>query len=179
VLILVGLGGTVYEVILLRTYLVATDFGVVEGVPAYAPDRQFGERAWELRSAYEYLDRSLPPRAKVQASPGSKLFDFYDGLYSNRQTVVGDGSCGAVFGGDTAPCPAALADVSAIFDELPGSATETWQNVRDVSRRLSIDALIVTDFDPVWQSEGNWIRQATPAFSAHHVRVYLINPPQS
>ncbi len=174
-LILVGFGGTVYEVILLRTYLVATDFGVIEGVPIYAPDRQFGARAWELRSAYEYLDRSLPPRAKVQSSPGSKLFDFYNGLYSNRQTVAGDGSCGAVFGGDPTPCPAALADVDAIFDGLPGNASETWQNVQDVSRRFSIDALIVTDFDPAWHDENSWIRHATPAFSADHVRVYLVN----
>jgi len=179
VLILVGFAGTVYEVILLRTYLVATDYGLVTGVPAYAPDRQFGERAWDLRRAYEYLDRSAPPRAKVQSNPNSKLFDFYNGLYANRQTVVGDRACGAVFGGDPAPCPAALADVNAIFKSLPGTTSETWQNVQDVSRRLSIDALIVTDFDPAWQDDNSWIRQATPAFSADHVRVYLVNPPPS
>ncbi len=60
VLLLVGLGGTVYDVILLRTYLVATDFGLVTGVPTYAPDRQFGERAWDLSSAPVRLPRSLP-----------------------------------------------------------------------------------------------------------------------
>jgi hypothetical protein len=177
-LILVGLGGTVYEVILLRTYLVATDFGLITGVPAYSPDRQFGERAWDMRRAYEYLDRSLPARAKVQSNPGSHLFDFYNGLYSDRQTVVGDGACGAVFGGDPAPCPAALADVNSIFENLPAKNAETWQNVQDVSRRLSIDALIVTDFDPIWRDGNSWIRQATPVFSAQHVRVYLANLPQ-
>jgi hypothetical protein len=178
VLILVGLGGTVYEAILLRTYLVANDFGLVAGNTVYTPDHRFGERAWDIRRAYEYLDRSLPPRAKVQSSSDSKLFDFYHGLYSNRQTVAGDGACGAVFGGEPAACPAALADVSAIFDGLPGNTSETWQDVQNVSRRLSIDALIVTDFDPAWQDDNSWIRHATPAFSAHHVRVYLVDSPR-
>lgn len=178
-LILLGLGGTVYQVILLRSYLVATDFGLVAGNTVYTPDRQFGARAWDMRRAYEYLDRSLPPRAKVQASPDTKLYDFYSGLYANRQIVVYDASCGAVFGGDPAPCPAALADVSAIFDGLPGHTSETWQNVEDVSHKFSIDALIVTDFDPAWKDDNSWIRKATPAFSADHVRVYLVNPPRS
>lgn len=177
-LILIGFGGTVYEVIVLRTYLVARDFGLIDAALIYAPDRRFGERAWQLRSAYEYLDRSLPPRAKVQSSPDPKLFDFYNGLYSNRQTVVNDGSCGAVFGGDPAPCPAAYAEVSAIFDGLPGNTSETWQDVRDISRRLSIDALIVTDLDPAWRDNNSWTKQAVPVFAANHVRVYLV-PPRS
>src|SRR6185437_1021342 len=115
-LILVGVGGTVYEVIILRAYLPGRDLGLVTNALTYSPDRQFGARAFELRRAYEYLDRSLPPHAKVQSSPDPKLFDFYNGLYSNRQTVASDGACGAVFGGDPSPCPAALAEVSAIFD---------------------------------------------------------------
>ena len=178
-LILLGVGGTVYEVIVLRTYFVAADYGLVAGNTVYTPDRSFGVRAWDMRRAYEYLDHSLAPRAKVQASPGSKLFDFYSGLYANRQTVASDGSCGAVFGGDPAPCPAALADVSAIFDGLPDNTSETWKTVQDVSRKLSIDALVVTDLDPAWQGNSSWIRQATPAFSADHVRVYLVNSPPS
>jgi hypothetical protein len=177
-LILVGVGGTVYEVILLRTYLVATDLGLVAGNTVYTTDRQFGVRARDMRRAYEYLDHSLPPRAKVQSSPDSKLFDFYSGLYSNRQTVVSDGVCGAVFGGDPAPCPAAFADVRAIFDGLPGNTSESWQDVQALSRRFSIDALVVTDLDPAWQGDNSWIRQTTPAFSADHVRTYLIDPRQ-
>jgi hypothetical protein len=51
--------------------------------------------------------------------------------------------------------------------------------VQDVSRSFSIDALIVSDLDPVWQDENSWLRQATPAFSADHVRVYLVNTARS
>ena len=143
-LILLGVLGTCYEVVIVRTFFVLNDADIVRPT-RYAPDRSFGARALELRRAYDALDHILPRNARVQSSPEGRYFDFYFGLYSNRQTVMLDSGCGAVFGGDPAPCPAAYAAVSAIFDGVPD-----WEKVRDTCRRLSIDALVVTDFDRAW-----------------------------
>jgi hypothetical protein len=171
-LILLGVLGTCYEVVMLRTYFLLNDADIVWPTK-YAPDRSFGARALELRRAYDALDHILPRTAHVQSSPEGRYFNFYFGLYSNKQTVVGDRACGAVFGGDPAPCPAALAEVSAIFD---GGLNVNWEKVRDTCRRLSIDALVVTDFDRAWGSQS-WAWQTTPVISGDHVRVYLPGDP--
>ncbi len=97
-LILLGVLGTCYEVVMLRTYFVLNDADIVWHT-GWAPDRSFGVRALELRRAYDALDRILPRNAHVQSSPEGHYFDFYFGLYSNRQTVLLDKGCGAVFGG--------------------------------------------------------------------------------
>jgi len=169
-LIIIGVLGTCYEVVMLRTYFVLNDADIVWPT-MYAPDRSFGARALELRRAYDALDHILPRTAHVQSSPEGRYFDFYFGLYSNRQTVLLDGGCGAVFGGDLARCPPAYAEVSAIFDGAPN-----WEKVRDTCRKLSIDALVVTDFDRAWGFRS-WAWQTTPIISGEHVRVYLPGDP--
>jgi hypothetical protein len=78
-----------------------------------------------------------------------------------------------VFGGDPAPCPPAYADVRAIFD---GGPHTNWEQVQAICRRLSIDALIVTDFDRSWGLQS-WAWQTTPVISGDHVRVYLPGDP--
>jgi hypothetical protein len=136
-----------------------------------APDSHYGERAFELRQTYETIDRTLPVTAHLQSNPEGSYFDFYYGLFANRQTVIGDRDCGSVFGGDNANCPPAYAAIRAVFDGNPG---ETWEGVKTVCGRLSIDALIVTDFDRAWAT-GSWMVQTQPAISGDHVRVYLID----
>jgi len=153
----------------LRTYLMWNDVAAT-GPTIYSPDRHFGARALELRQAYVTLDRILPSTAKLQSSPEELYFDFYSGLYSNRQSVVTGRDCGAGWGGDAAKCPETLASVSAIFDGAPYA---TWNGVLAVARRLSIDALVVTNLDLAWQDKLSWVWQATPVISGRYVRAYL------
>jgi hypothetical protein len=171
-LILLGVAGTMYEFVLSRTFFVWVDHGLIP--TNYFAPAGAGERALELRRAFEILDRILPRDAKLQSSPEWRYFDFYTTLYSGRQTAVADHDCGTVFGGDAANCPAAYADVSAIFQ---GSPNETWQNVQAVCRRFSIDALVVTDLDGAWRSGWSVESQVEPAVSGNHVRVYLPGDP--
>jgi len=172
-LIVLGAAGTLYELALSRTYFLWSDAGSVPPT-TFAPDRQFGARALELRRAYETLDRILPRTANLQSSPEWHSFNFYSGLYSNRQTVVADPVCGTDFGGDPALCPYAFASIGAIFDAAPNA---TWDGVVDVCRRFSIDALILTDLDAAWRDEAGWVREAAPLLSGRHVRVYLVDSP--
>jgi hypothetical protein len=173
-LLILGVAATCYELVLSRTYFLLNDAGLTAH-SIFAPDRQFGERALELRRTYETLNRILPVTAKLQANPEGWYFDFYNGLYSNRQTVVLNPTCGAEFGGDTAPCAATFANLRAVFDGAPSA---TWPRVEAYCRTLSIDALIVTDFDRAWQSDRTWGGQARPAIDGKHVRVYLIGDPR-
>ena len=167
-LIVLGFLGTVYEVVILRTYFLWNDAGVT-GASFLSPDRKFGERALELRRAYETLDRILASNAKLQSNPQGQYFDFYNGLYSNRQTVLSDRDCGSEFGGDPSACPGAYASVRAIFN---GGPDVTLASVLAVCRHLSIDAVILTDLDRAWNFDS-WAWRITPAIPAEHVRVYL------
>ena len=171
-LIVIGFLGTIYELVLLRTYLLWSDAGLI--APGYlTPDRQFGERALELRRAYETLDHILPSSAKLQSNPQGLYFDFYEGLYSNRQTIIDNRYCGTEFGGDPANCPAAYSTIAAIFN---GNPDVTPEMVGTICRQLSIDAVIVTDLDRAWNF-GSWAWRITPAIPDEHVRVYLMGGP--
>jgi hypothetical protein len=171
-LIVLGLLGTGYELLLLRSYFIWNDAGLT-GPSFLSPDRQFGARALELRRAYETLDRILPSTAKLQSNPQGRYFDFYNGLYSGRQTVMDNRQCGAEFGGDPSNCPGAYARVSAVFSGSPDVDPET---VETLCRELSIDAIVLTDLDRAWNF-GSWAWRITPAISEEHVRVYLMGGP--
>ena len=169
-LILLGLAGTIYELVLLRSFFLWNDRGVTAS-PFHAPDRHFGERAMELRRAYDAIHQILPANAITQDNPEWHHFDFFAGLYSERQTAVADPDCGTLLGGDPANCTAAFANLSAIFD---GRSDMTWDRVRAVCRALAIDALVVDDLDGAWQQPQSWTWQAEPFFAEGRARVYLI-----
>jgi len=120
------------------------------------------------------LSTALSSHRENTVQPEGWYFDFFFGLYANRQTVAIDNACGAQFGGNSASCPAVYTSLKAIFD---GASNQTWDDVQAVCRGLSIDALVITDLDRAWRGDLSWGWQATPAISGDHVRVYLIGSP--
>ena len=170
-LILLGLAGTFYELVLLRTYFLWNDAGMTPHA-IYAPDRQVGARTLELRWAYDRLSSITPLSARLQASPEEQYFDFSNGLYSRRQTVVADRACGTLFGGDVITCQPAYLGVAMIFHGAP--VTGTWEQVEAICVSMSIDALVIDDLDGVWRDKSSWMWTVAPALSGRHVRVYLM-----
>ena len=92
-LLILGILGTAYQVFMLRMFPVLLDRGAITGESWVAPDRQFGKRAYALRSAYEVLDAQLPSSAVLQSNPATED-PILHMLYSGHDSAAGNGECG-------------------------------------------------------------------------------------
>ncbi len=164
--LVLGVSGTLYELVVTRFYFWWADHGAV--ALYCSPDRQLGKRTFALRTVYEHLAKTLPKTAILQDNPEQPCdTDFPFGLYANRQTVAYGMNCGVAFGGDVKECADAVPFISALFQAGPGA---DFQNVESVCRRFKIDALIVSDADPVWKEPHSWVWQGQALAAAPHAR---------
>ncbi|HUZ46958.1 MAG TPA: hypothetical protein VMW54_10010 [Terriglobia bacterium] len=169
VTVVLGVLGSCYELCLQRTFPILSDFLAVQKCSWLSPDHQLGRRTFELRRAYEELNRMLPASATVQADPEDGIGNVPAGLYSDRQMVAGGGSCNTVFGGSEKFCEQViLPRLKPLFDDRqPVTAAE----VTDTCREFSITALLFEDTDPVWKDQSSWIWKTHPLLSNDFVRV--------
>ncbi len=135
------------------------------------PDYTVGRRNYAARQVYEQLQGMLPIAAIVQQNPDQDVPQYW-GLYSNRQTAASDRECGSVFGGSLQDCRQVYPAVSAIFSARGASAEEA----EEVCRKLKIDALVVTDGDPVWKVSNSWVWTMQPSVAKGSARGFLIMP---
>ena len=121
-LLLLGVLGTAYQVFMLRLFPYLSDRRTIVGISwVDTRDRQFGKRAYALRSAYEALDAQLPASAIVQSNPANEfpiLHMLYSGHDSAAATPAGDPECGTAFGGDPRVCALRMQQLAGLF-ELP------------------------------------------------------------
>ena len=161
-LLILGIVSTIYSAITLRTSEILNDR---EG------EHAIGRRTFAARRVYEKLREILPVTAVVQQNPVLEN-PVYWGLYANRQTAVGVGSCGVVFGGTGRGCEELYRALAAIFE--PGGQPD---QVETICRRLGIDVLVVTSGDPVWSTPGSWVWERSPLVSADDARAFLMKSP--
>jgi hypothetical protein len=124
---------------------------------------------YAIRSVLDRLDRTLPASAVMQQNPNWSWEEFDFGLYAHRQAAAWDVLCGAEIGGDPAACAHFLPRIAALFTDphlTPAQAAETCRDVK-------IDAVVVTDLDPVWKDPNSWIWSAVPAVENGHVRAFV------
>jgi hypothetical protein len=164
-LLILGLFGTVYQVFMLRMFPVLADSGVIAGPSWVAPNRQFGKRAYALRSAYEALDAQLPTSAVLQSNPATQDLILHM-LYSGRDSAAGNGGCGIDFGGDPGVCAQRLQKLGPLFDQPDGSGLDA------ACREYGIDAVVVEDLDRVWHEPSSWVWSRTPAVANDYVRAF-------
>jgi hypothetical protein len=169
VTIALGVMGSCYELGIQRTFPIVSDLFPIKRIPWLANDDQLGRRAFELRRAYDELNRLLPASATVQADPNDGIGDIPAELYSGRQMAADVGNCGAVFGGSQKFCDQViLPRLKPLFDDpQPVPPAE----VADTCREFSITALLFKDTDPVWKDKSSWIWKANPLLSNSFVRV--------
>jgi len=155
-----GVMGSCYELCFQRTFPILSDMYNVEKVPWLSHDQLLGQRTFELRRAYEEMDRMLPRSAIVQAAPASGIGNIQAELYSGRPMVADLGDCGTVFGGSQEYCRnAILPRLSTLFDDRrPVTAKE----VSDTCHEFSISVLLFEDDDPVWKDKSSWIWKTEP-----------------
>jgi hypothetical protein len=157
-LLLLGVWGTAYEVVVLRSAPVLADL--------HSPERR-GEHLYRIREAYAWVNKNLPPAAIVQHNPAVWL-EQYHGLYGERQVVVADKAQGELFGVD----PALLAEVALPVAELFWMEEEvTIAQVEKVCQRRGIDVLLVKNSDRAWQKSDSWVWRMEPLYDNGHVRL--------
>ncbi len=149
-LIVVGLAGTGFQVLMLRVYVplhVAAKMPGFYGLP---------EAAFAARTGYASAAEKIPATAVVQANLIDPQNYFYvaNMLYSDRAMLTDAAvDCGAVFGGDPARCGPTQRAVRELF-RMPAPSAE------DVIARchfLGIDYLAVAQSDPAWEDTRGWV----------------------
>ena len=171
--LMVGVATVVYEVGAMRLYMVGRLIG----------SRYFGEREWpidangrrlhDLRSAYTWVDRTLPRSAVVQPNPAyrggnpypDRRTDVVQGLYGRRAVVAGDPEYGTLYGIPQAMYDSVARPIVAAF------ASRAPDGAAAVCRRYAISALLVKDADPAWRDRASWVWQARPAYANGTTRV--------
>ena len=164
-MLILGVLGTAYQVFMLRLYPVLLDRGMIAGQGWVAPNRQFGKRAYALRSAYEVLDAQLPSSAVLQSNPATEDLILHM-LYSAHDAAAGDGECGTDFGGDDRVCALRLRKLARLF-ELPDGS-----NLDATCQEYGIDAVIVDDSDRVWREPSSWIWSRDPLVANDYARAF-------
>jgi hypothetical protein len=168
--IFLGLAGTVYEIGILRFNGILADAGIFP--VTLSPDRQLGRRTYALRQAYDELKHVLPAAGVVENNPKADYYDFFYGLYAERQTAAYGPNCGAEFGGDPKTCMSLYPSLASIFADPGGLSPE---QVHALCRRTGIDAIILKDLDRAWKDRKSWAWQLQPVISTNYARVYLFS----
>lgn len=151
--LILGAAGTTFELVMLRCYLPLADTGKLRRAERYFGVVGFGGRDLGLRQVLGRVSELTPPDAMVQYNPIRDEV-MVTHLYSTRQTVAGDDSCGSSFGGNTEKCREALPYVAAAFNSP--AAIRSW----DIDRfcdGFRINVLVATDADPIWGDPYSWV----------------------
>ena len=151
-----------YQVIMLRLYPVLADHGRVPARQAPGADN------FLIRSAYQALASHIPAQSIVQPNPDSPVArDLL--LYSNHQTVdAGAPNCGTTFGGSLLRCQQIQEEIRHLFQ----SPLADWRDADALCTSLSINVLLVTRDDAVWQNPDSWVWRRNPIVANSFVRTF-------
>ena len=150
-LLLLGVAGTAYQAFELRLFLPllsAAHQPAVAGLP---------EAAYAARRAYgKLVAAGASPDGPVQANTtGDNIYlHLINMLYSERATIVDAAAdCGAVFGGDPAPCSRMERQIRTLFS-APG---QTSANARKTCGVWGAHYLAAYRDDPAWRDPQGWV----------------------
>ena len=162
-MVVVGLLTTSLEIVAVRFWAPLVDAGIVGFPNELSPDTHLGERTYDAREAYSFVNTEVPPDVVVQANPIIVL-DRPAGLYSRSQWAISDRT---PYGVPADALAAARANIGRIFeDELSG-----WPGVDGTCKRFSIGVLVIRDTDPVWR-DRKMTEGRRPLFHNQHYAVY-------
>jgi len=165
--LVLGVGGTAWQFVLLRGYPPMVDTGKMPRSESFLGTEGFGGRTYWMRQGFERLNALTSSDAVVQYNPVGN--DRYEAnLYSTRQAAMGMQDCGSAFGGDPKRCAQALPFIASLFN-VPDTVRE-W-NLDGVCDQFHMNLLVAADSDPVWQDRDGWVWTrpalfANPSFRA-------------
>jgi hypothetical protein len=147
-LLLIGFWTTIMDVTSLRFWPVLVDMNIAGFPNTLSPDTRLGERTFDGRLAYEFINDKLPVDIVIQQNPLSKIdrIDRPSGLYGNRQFAI---SFNAPF---NVPLPVLKMRSNQISKMFILEHQSSWDTVDLLCQKYFIDVLVVSDQDPLWES---------------------------
>jgi hypothetical protein len=122
----------------------------------------------ELRMAYRWADDHLPLSIVLQHNPRPDRRAVSFGMYSRHPVGVSDGY-GELFGAREAPVDERLRKLYPLF-----MTTLSDADVAARARSEGIDALVVTEGDPVWADRSSWVWRNRPLYESARVRILAV-----
>jgi hypothetical protein len=165
-LLVLGLIGTLYQVVCLRTYTIGVEKGKILAPDWLEDDANLGRRQFAIRELYETINQKLPKDIIVQHNPVSRHWTEHL-LYNERQRVAAVPGCGANFGGNLRDCVGIIRRVYSFY-RIPNSI----QDLNSACRALSIDVIVATDSDYVWADRRSWVWRTTPIVENKFARAF-------
>jgi hypothetical protein len=154
VTLVLGVMGTVYQLLVMRCYEPLADAEIIHRTEHYMGiSPGMGERTYRLRDGFTQLAKVTSPESVLQYNPVSENALLIR-LYSTHQTAAGDSACGSGFGGDVERCKNVMPFLAAVFNS-PGDA-QGW-DMDGFCDALSVNLLVATDADPVWYDSSSWV----------------------
>ncbi len=167
--LLVGVLGSVYQLLELRTITVLADRRQYADELTWLPhSNEIAKDVFLARSGLQELTRSLPTDTIIQYSPFNPVYvpNLY---YAPLQSVEGMGACGTPFGGDPFACMPYQNKLAAVFN---GRVPFTWQEANALCEEMGIDVLIAERPDRMWAVKDSWVWSGRPVIENSYLRAF-------
>jgi len=169
-LALIGVIGTVFQVVVLRVSLPWQE-------ATEDPDVTDLQRInYALRDAWSAADGLIPANARVQYNQVDN--DNRQAAYmiqARRQLISADGGCAVTFGGDASACPEIEKAIRQLFP-VQEKPTVAATQATALCKTLGAQYLVATRWDPAWQNAQGWVWQLPLVVERPEVRVVTCAP---
>ena len=169
-LALIGVIGTVFQVVVLRVSLPWQE-------ATEDPDVTDLQRInYALRDAWSAADGLIPANARVQYNQVDN--DNRQAAYmiqARRQLISVDGGCAVTFGGDASACPGIEKAIRQLFP-VQEKPTVAATQATALCKTLGAQYLVATRWDPAWQDAQGWVWQLPLVVERPEVRVVTCAP---
>ena len=164
-LAVIGICGSVYQVVMLRTFL---PWHEKHGDTLMA---DLAERNYALRDAYSALKDRIPVTARLQ-------YDVSDGGYFgqaqmlqvNHQVITEGKNCNVSFGGEASACAGIEAGVGRLFPTRGQQAPSAAEAV-GLCDAIGAEALVATRWDSAWGTLDGWVWRLPVLVETSDVRI--------
>jgi hypothetical protein len=165
-LALIGVAGSVYQVVTLR-------FNLPQRESARDPEvGDLGERNYALRDAWSAADSQIPKDARVQYGIGDNDYGQQAQMIQlRRQAISGDSGCDVSFGGENPPCAAIQAAIGKLYQPAPASGTKATE----LCAAIGAQYLVATRWDPAWKDKAGWVWHLPVVVERPSVRILACN----
>ena len=161
-----GISTTVLSLLALRFWTVLVDAGVANYPDQFRTDMALGQKTYNGRQAFEYVNKNTPQKAVVQFNP-RVLLDYPTGLYLTRQSVI---STHTLYGVSNEQYRKLMSDIGMYF-----SSPQDWQALSRMCRQYNIDILVLRSTDPLWENLDVLKVKHPPLYINQHDAVFACN----
>jgi hypothetical protein len=169
-MLLIGFSTTFMDMTLLRFWPVLVDMNIAGFPNNLSPDTRLGERTFDARLAYEFINDELPVDIVIQQNPLSKIdqidqIDRPSGLYGNRQFAI---SFSAPY---NVPFPVLKMRANQISKIFILDHQNSWDTIDLLCQQYFIDVLVVGDQDPLWKNLPRLYQQRTALYKNRYAAI--------